>query len=218
MGYALENLYEKVNLFCDRPLLGCDTLLIQARKWMQDLEMEGLEDLLPASWILWPLRIILRGDMDYGWSLCPSRIGLSIVRYTYGMFRQELHNGYQAEIPDAWLINGNPWEIKRHDVTYPIRFYGKVTITSKPSGDLEVRIDQLPQSAHSKFYGVQFIWEGGETVVALAYDTPIPGHQTFNTLNLRLWGSQPSNVSITSILEEERERRKEKGGLWAYLL
>lgn len=97
------------------------------------------------------------------------------LRYTYGMFRQELHNGYQAEIPDAWLVNGNPWEIKRHDVTYPIRFYGKVTITSKPSGDLE------------------FIWEGGETVVALAYDTPIPGHQTFNTLNLRLWGSQPSN-------------------------
>jgi starch phosphorylase len=88
------------------------------------------------------------------------------LRYSYGMFLQDIFEGYQVEIPDTWLKYGNPWEITRFDVKYLVRFYG---------------------TAKDKF------WEGGETVLAMAHDVPIPGFRTTNTLNLRLWSSQPSS-------------------------
>lgn len=49
------------------------------------------------------------------------------LRYTYGMFRQEIFQGWQAEIPDNWLKRGNPWEIHRFDVKYTVQFYGATT-------------------------------------------------------------------------------------------
>lgn len=49
------------------------------------------------------------------------------IRYDFGIFKQTIVDGYQVEIPDYWLSNGNPWEIERRDVTYPIKFYGKIT-------------------------------------------------------------------------------------------
>ena len=48
------------------------------------------------------------------------------IRYDYGIFKQVIRDGKQIEIPDFWLKNGNPWEIERTDVVYPIRFYGRV--------------------------------------------------------------------------------------------
>jgi starch phosphorylase len=90
------------------------------------------------------------------------------IRYDYGIFKQKIIDGNQVEIPDYWLKNGNPWEIIRHDVLYPVRFYG-----------------------HVKKHNDRSVWEGGETVIAQAYDTPIPGFNTFNTNNLRLWKSKP---------------------------
>lgn len=48
------------------------------------------------------------------------------IRYDYGIFKQEIKNGKQVEIPDYWLKRGNPWEIERPDVVYPIRFGGHV--------------------------------------------------------------------------------------------
>lgn len=94
------------------------------------------------------------------------------IRYTYGIFRQEINDGYQQERPDYWLTYGNPWEIERPDVSFPVRFYGTV------SND--------PITGRCK-------WEGGEVVHAVAYDTPIPGHDTFNTINLRLWKAVPGS-------------------------
>lgn len=92
------------------------------------------------------------------------------IRYKYGMFFQKLDpEGHQLEMPDYWLTHGNPWEIERLDVTYPIRFYGHVEST-----------------------GQGFKWVGGEVVRAVAYDSPIPGYDTYNTLNLRLWSAQPA--------------------------
>jgi len=88
------------------------------------------------------------------------------IRYTYGMFRQEIFQGWQAEIPDLWLKFGNPWEITRFDVKYPVRFYGHCV-----------------NGTH---------WEGGEVVFAVANDNPIPGFKTTNTINLRLWSSEPT--------------------------
>lgn len=91
------------------------------------------------------------------------------IRYKYGMFEQRVVDGYQVEIPDYWLTRGNPWEIERLDVTYPVRFYGHVEST-----------------------GNGFKWRGGQVVLAVAYDSPIPGYDTNNTLNLRLWSAQPA--------------------------
>ncbi len=97
------------------------------------------------------------------------------IRYNYGIFKQIIVNGRQVEIPDYWLTNGNPWEIRRKDIRYPVRFYGHVEKYKDEGGVERTR------------------WVGGEVVFALAFDTPIPGYNTFNTNNLRLWSSAPAN-------------------------
>jgi len=94
------------------------------------------------------------------------------IRYQYGMFRQSIIDGFQHEQPDYWLSFGNPWEIERVQVVYPVHFYGHVSVN-----DVDGR-----QAFH---------WNPGESVTAIAYDNPIPGFQTNNTLNLRLWASRP---------------------------
>lgn len=96
------------------------------------------------------------------------------IRYNYGIFRQKIIDGYQVEVPDYWLANGNPWEIERQDVMYPIRFYGHVRKFQDKGKEKSV-------------------WEGGEIVVAEAHDNPLPGYNTFNSINLRLWKSIPTN-------------------------
>jgi glycogen phosphorylase len=96
------------------------------------------------------------------------------LRYTYGMFYQKIKDGNQIEFPDYWLIHGNPWELERMDVIYPVKFYGHVHEIERPDGSKKV------------------VWEGGEEVLAVAYDSPIPGYRTFNTLNIRLWSAKPS--------------------------
>jgi len=97
------------------------------------------------------------------------------IRYTYGMFKQYIHDGFQSETPDFWLTGGNPWEIERNDVWYYVKFYGHTRCVKISGGKLKHR------------------WEGGETVIAVAYDTPIPGFGTTNTLTMRLWSSRPSS-------------------------
>ena len=95
------------------------------------------------------------------------------IRYDYGIFKQVIRDGYQCEIPDFWLNHGNPWEIERRDVTYEIRFGGK---SNKYMDGTQERSR----------------WEEGcSRVIAMAYDTPIPGFNTYNTNNLRLWRSRP---------------------------
>jgi len=96
------------------------------------------------------------------------------LRYRYGIFKQEIIDGYQVEVPDYWL-DFNPWEFPRHDVTVDIQFYGHVNKSTDESG----------KSVAS--------WEGGETVKAVAYDVPIPGYATPSTNNLRLWSSKAAS-------------------------
>lgn len=79
------------------------------------------------------------------------------LRYRYGIFKQEIVNGYQMEVPDYWL-DFNPWEFPRHDVTVDVQFYGNVRKYMDGSGK---------QVA---------VWENGEIVTAVAYDAPIPGY------------------------------------------
>ncbi|KAJ5554020.1 hypothetical protein N7513_003979 [Penicillium frequentans] len=95
------------------------------------------------------------------------------LRYRYGIFKQEIVDGYQVEIPDYWLDN-NPWEFPRHEITVDIQFYGNVRKYQDANG----------KTANS--------WENGEVVQAVAYDVPIPGYGTKTTNNLRLWSSKAS--------------------------
>jgi starch phosphorylase len=96
------------------------------------------------------------------------------LRYRYGIFKQEIVDGYQVEVPDYWL-DFNPWEFPRHDVVVDIQFYG------------HVRKFQDTQGKQTSS------WEGGEIVKAVAYDVPIPGFDTPATNNLRLWSSKAAS-------------------------
>ncbi|KAK3338497.1 glycogen phosphorylase [Neurospora tetraspora] len=96
------------------------------------------------------------------------------LRYRYGIFKQEIIDGYQVEVPDYWL-DFNPWEFPRHDVTVDIQFYGHVTKRTDDNGKTIAT------------------WDGGEIVKAVAYDVPIPGYATPSTNNLRLWSSKAAS-------------------------
>ena len=93
------------------------------------------------------------------------------IRYNYGIFRQQIRNGQQVEVPDNWLKDGNPWEVKRPDLIYPVFFGGEVRQLRENGKDI-------------------FRWIPDETVDGIAYDTPIVGYggKTVNTL--RLWSAQ----------------------------
>ena len=95
------------------------------------------------------------------------------IRYDYGIFRQAIQNYEQKEFPDYWLTKGNPWEIMRLDTQFKVRFYGYCRDASKNGKSCRE-------------------WVGGEEVIAVAYDTAVPGFNTFNCNTLRLWKSFPS--------------------------
>ena len=78
------------------------------------------------------------------------------IRYEHGLFRQEIVDGVQRELPEDWLQFGNPWEFERPAITYPIGFGGTVTV--------EDREGQR-----------RYTWRPGETLSAIAYDTPVIG-------------------------------------------
>ena len=98
------------------------------------------------------------------------------IRYEYGIFFQQIKDGYQIETPDNWLRYGNPWEVERPEVLYPIQFYGQVTQYTDVHGILR----------HD--------WINTQGVMAMAYDTPIPGYQN-NTVNtMRLWSAKSTRA------------------------
>lgn len=98
------------------------------------------------------------------------------LNYQYGIFKQKIIDGYQVEFPDYWLKYSNPWEIDRKEIQIPVDFYGYVYEENDPN------------SAKNKK-----IWSGGERVLAVAADYPIPGYNTTNTNNLRLWNAKPTH-------------------------
>lgn len=90
------------------------------------------------------------------------------LRYRYGLFKQRITKVGQEEIAEDWLEKFSPWEIARHDVVFPINFFGHVEV--HPNGSRK--------------------WVGGEVLQAVAYDVPIPGYKTKNTNSLRLWDAR----------------------------
>ncbi|MCZ6702026.1 MAG: glycogen/starch/alpha-glucan phosphorylase [Ignavibacteria bacterium] len=101
------------------------------------------------------------------------------IRYEYGIFEQEIENGYQVEYADSWLSGGNPWDIMRRDLVYRVKFYGKV---------------EKVESQDGKF---SFKWVDTEDVLASGYDVPVPGYKNNTVNNLRLWQAKaPKDFSF----------------------
>ena len=99
------------------------------------------------------------------------------IRYQHGLFKQGLDDGWQVERPEDWLAFGNPWEFERPDATYPVRFNGYVREVEGPDGGAKVQV-----------------WEGGQRVLAVAYDTPVVGWGGRRINTLRLWSAQSGNL------------------------
>jgi starch phosphorylase len=89
------------------------------------------------------------------------------IRYDFGIFTQSIRDGWQLEEPDHWLKYGNPWEKARPEYTLPVQFYG--------------RVEQREDGAH---------WLDTVTVLALPYDSPVPGNGNNMVNTLRLWSAK----------------------------
>ena len=99
------------------------------------------------------------------------------IRYRYGMFKQEIKDGYQIEVPDNWLKDGNPFEIKRDEYRYEVKFGGYV----RSYRDEKTGRDM-------------FVQEDYRSVIAVPYDLPVVGYGN-NTVNtLRIWDAEPVNT------------------------
>ncbi len=96
------------------------------------------------------------------------------IRYEYGMFTQQIEDGWQVEHPDNWLRFANPWEYPRTDVIYRVKFQGQAVQMTDEDG------------------ATRYEWREGEDVMAMAYDTPIPGYGGKTVNNLRLWSAKAS--------------------------
>ena len=90
------------------------------------------------------------------------------------MFHQKIEDGQQIEHPDNWLRYGNPWEFPRPEVLYPVKFYGRVVEFRHEGGTM------------------QHHWVDAEEIMAMAYDTPVPGYGGKTVNNMRLWAAKTS--------------------------
>jgi starch phosphorylase len=91
------------------------------------------------------------------------------IRYEYGIFDQEIRDGWQVERPEEWLRFGNPWEIARSENQVPVAFFGRTERYPGPDGRERVR------------------WVDSKRVLGMAYDTPIAGFRNRTVNTLRLW-------------------------------
>lgn len=95
------------------------------------------------------------------------------IRYAHGLFRQEMSEGWQVELPEDWLAHGNPWEFERRESAYEVGFGGHVDPVTDPDG------------------AVRQEWRPNEHLLAVAFDTPIVGWRGARVNTLRLWSAQP---------------------------
>ena len=94
------------------------------------------------------------------------------IRYDHGLFRQKIIDGWQMELPEDWLENGNSWEFARREAAYEVGFGGTVTLEAGPDGKQRRR------------------WRPAETILAMAIDTPMVGWRGKRVNTLRLWSAR----------------------------
>lgn len=96
------------------------------------------------------------------------------IRYDYGIFNQKIKDGFQVETPDDWLRSGNPWEFSRPENTVKVCFYGRSQMYQGTDGKIKIK------------------WIDTQDVLAVPYDTPIPGYKNDVVNTLRLWSARSS--------------------------
>jgi starch phosphorylase len=94
------------------------------------------------------------------------------IRYEFGLFRQKIIDGWQVELPEDWLMHGNPWEFERRERSHEICFGGHAENTKAPDGT------------------TRCVWKPDEKILAVAYDTPIVGWMGGSINTLRLWSAR----------------------------
>ncbi|MFT8871147.1 MAG: glycogen/starch/alpha-glucan phosphorylase [Sporolactobacillus sp.] len=94
------------------------------------------------------------------------------IRFKSGLFKQKFVNGYQVELPENWLQNGNVWETRRLNMAVTVSFYGKVWLEQQPGGYLQPHYEQT------------------EDILAVPYDTPVIGFGNHTVNTLRLWSAE----------------------------
>jgi len=94
------------------------------------------------------------------------------IRYENGMFRQEISDGWQVELPENWLDHGNPWEFERRERSFEVGYGGHVESVTSKDGVLE-----------------RHVWKPAERILAVAYDTPVVGWRGKRVNTLRLWSA-----------------------------
>ncbi len=99
------------------------------------------------------------------------------IRYHYGMFKQQIRDGYQVEVPDNWLKDGNPFELRRPEYAKEVKFGGYV------------RVEYDPATGRN-----HFIQEGYQSVMAIPYDMPIVGYNNHMVNTLRIWDAEAINT------------------------
>ena len=97
------------------------------------------------------------------------------IRYRYGMFKQKIEDGYQVEVPDNWLKDGNPFELRRPEYSTEVKFGGYVDVEVGPDGNN------------------RFIQRDYQSVMAVPYDLPIVGYGNNVVDTLRIWDAEPVN-------------------------
>ena len=95
------------------------------------------------------------------------------IRYRYGMFKQQIRDGYQKEVPDNWLKDGYPFELKRPEYSYEVKFGGYIRTEQNPDGT------------------TKFIHDDYNSVMAVAYDMPIVGYDNNMVNTLMIWDAEP---------------------------
>ncbi len=95
------------------------------------------------------------------------------IRYRYGMFKQQIRDGYQIEVPDDWLREGNPFELRRREYKKEVKFGGFVKVETDAEGRNH------------------FVQEGYQSVMAIPYDMPIVGYGNGIVNTLRVWDAEP---------------------------
>ena len=107
------------------------------------------------------------------------------IRYRYGMFKQKIKDGYQVEVPDNWLKDGNPFEIRRDEYAKEVRFGGTIRVQYNEQTKKE-----------------DFIQENYESVLAIPYDMPIVGYGNHVVNTLRIWDAQPIDTFSLSAFDK----------------
>jgi starch phosphorylase len=97
------------------------------------------------------------------------------IRYKYGMFKQQIVDGYQKEVPDDWLKDGNPFELRRAELSKEVKFGGWVESVNE-NGKL------------------RFVQKGYQSVIAIPYDTPVVGYNNHVVDTLRVWDAKAKDT------------------------